>query len=157
MQAFVKTCENLCSRCAPWGLTALRIVLGIIFINHGYGKLFGDTSAALAFFESTVLPAPGIVLIVAGIIEFFGGLLLIAGFFTRTVAFIAGIEFIVIILFVKLGNGLTAMELDLLIFAVLFALSCTGAGKWAIDNHIIHRKTSGSDKAGHGSEAIAGQ
>lgn len=150
-----KTCKTICKRCAPWGLTALRVVLGAILINHGYGKLFGDTSGMLAFFESTVLPAPGFMLMLAGIIEFFGGILLVAGLFTRVVASIVIVQFVVIVLFVKLQMGFSKMELDLIILASAFALSCLGAGAAGIDE-FVHKKKGTGERGGHGQEAIGG-
>ena len=153
-----KTCEAMCNRCAPWSLTALRVVVGLIFIYHGYPKLFGETEAMVAFFSSTPLPAPALMVTLAGIIEFFGGILLVAGLFTRYVATIAAVEFIIIILVVKLRMGWASMELDLLILAGLFVLACAGANWLSLDKTFgmaigdKHRS-----KGGSGSEAIAGQ
>lgn len=132
--------DEVCRKCAMWSLTLLRVVMGIILINHGYVKLFGESTQLLAFFESTVLPAPGAMLILAGIIEFFGGILLILGLMTRLVAVIVALEFIVILLFVKLKSGLSQVELELLIFTTVIVLSNLGAGKWSVDGWLQGRK-----------------
>lgn len=149
--------KHVCDMCKPWGLTVLRIVVGVILINHGWGKLFGDTSQALAFFESTVLPAPALMLWVAGVIEVFGGALLILGLFTRVVSFIVSLQFLVIVLFVKLQYGLMAMELDLMILAATFALTSAGHGAMGMDHYLgMRKKGNGNLKGGHGQEAVSG-
>lgn len=150
MKSFQKTCEA----CAPWGMTVLRIVLGLIMIMHGYPKLFGDTSASLAFFESTVLPLPGPLMILSGVLEFFGGILLVFGLKTRTVSALLVLQFLVILLFVKLQLGFFQLEFDLLILSVAFALSSQGAGKLSLERLLT--KKGRKDHAGHGGEAMGG-
>ena len=71
------------TRWAPLALGILRIVAALLFIEHGTQKLFGFPAGereAIGF----ALTLPGI----AGILEFFGGILLLLGLFTRPVAFI---------------------------------------------------------------------
>lgn len=69
-------------RWAPYALAALRIVTALLFIEHGTNKLFnfppGDHHVGFA------LTLPGI----AGMLEFFGGILILLGLFTRPAAFI---------------------------------------------------------------------
>ena len=67
---------------APRLLGVLRIVAAILFIEHGTQKLFG--------FPPSERPMPEMftLLWVAGVLETFGGLLLLIGLFTRPVAFI---------------------------------------------------------------------
>ena len=65
----------------PLGLLFLRVALGIIFIFHGYPKLFTSTHQTMQFFIHEGLP--GYFVYIAGVLEFFGGIMLIAGLFTR--------------------------------------------------------------------------
>lgn len=67
---------------APRVLGVLRIVAAILFIEHGSQKLFG--------FPPTDRPMPELFTLFwfAGVIEVFGGLLLLIGLFTRPVAFV---------------------------------------------------------------------
>jgi putative oxidoreductase len=67
---------------APRLLGVLRIVAAILFIEHGTQKLFG--------FPPTERPMPELFTLMwfAGVLEVFGGLLLLIGLFTRPVAFI---------------------------------------------------------------------
>ena len=65
---------------APQALAVLRIVTALLFVESGSMKLFGFPTAF-------PFPVEGL-LLVAGILEFFGGLLILVGFFTRPVAFL---------------------------------------------------------------------
>lgn len=65
---------------APQALAVLRIVTALLFIEHGTQKLFGFPVPAMG-------PTEGLMLL-AGILETVGGLLILVGFFTRPVAFI---------------------------------------------------------------------
>lgn len=65
---------------SPQALGILRIITAWLFIAHGTQKLFGFPVAAQA-------PTEGLML-VAGILELVGGLLILVGFATRPVAFI---------------------------------------------------------------------
>ena len=152
-KVFTKTCVALCNKCTPWGLSLLRVVLGAILLNHGWIKLFGDNAGLLAFFESTVLPAPGAMLMLAGIIELVGGIALILGVYTRVVAFIVALEFVVIVFIIKLSQGFTALEFELLLLASLIAITCIGGGAATLP-HLFGK---GGKHGGHGAEAMGGR
>lgn len=66
----------------PYALTALRIITGLMFIEHGTQKLFAFPAGGS--FDG---PLPTLILI-QGILEVFGGLAIVLGLFTRVVAFI---------------------------------------------------------------------
>src|SRR5436190_21979588 len=67
---------------APYALSLLRIVVGLLFLQHGLVKLFAFPMP----FPNP--PAVGTLIWYQGIIEIIGGPLLILGFLTRPVAFI---------------------------------------------------------------------
>ncbi len=122
--------------CAAWALTALRVVVGLVLLSHGYPKLFGDeaTKAGLVqFFSSTILPAPSTMVLISGILETVGGLFLLAGAFTSVVANLVSVQFLVIVLFVKLKMGWNAMEIDLLMLTGLQVLAALGAGALSVE------------------------
>ena len=60
----------------------LRLVLGIIFIVHGYPKLFKAFGQTAGFFESVGIKPAKFWVVVVGISEFFGGIALLVGFLT---------------------------------------------------------------------------
>lgn len=65
----------------PLALLLLRLALGVIFAFHGYPKLFTHTQETMQGFMHMGFPA--FFAYIAGVIEFFGGCLLIVGLFTR--------------------------------------------------------------------------
>ncbi|WP_185985511.1 DoxX family protein [Aureimonas mangrovi] len=72
-------------RTAPYAVTLLRVVLGILFLAHAGLKIFVFTPAGTAqFFASLGLPGPLAYLVIAT--EVLGGLALILGIYARIVA-----------------------------------------------------------------------
>jgi len=119
----------------PRVLSILRIIVGLLFLQHGTGKLFGFP--ALPFYANI---QPLSLFGVAGFIELIGGALLVLGLFTRPAAFIlsgtmASAYFIWHFPqgFHPLVNGGTLAALYC--FTCLY-LSTAGAGPWSIDAKI---------------------
>jgi putative oxidoreductase len=116
----------------PRALSVLRIVTGLLIIQHGMGKLLGFP----------VLPAyanvqPFSLIGAAGFIELIGGALLILGLWTQPVAFILSGEMAFAYFishfpkgFHPLINGGTLAALYC--FTCLY-LSTAGAGPWSVD------------------------
>src|SRR5262249_7838545 len=87
----------------PIGLLILRVALGLIFLTHGYPKLTRSTAALEAMFVQHGLPAK--LVYVSGVLETFGGLLLIVGLFARPAALLLAIEMGIAISKVHAGHG----------------------------------------------------
>jgi putative oxidoreductase len=130
---------------AAWGpraLGALRIVTGYLFIAHGTAKLFGAPHVAM--FDGLQLFS---LIGVAGILEVVGGAAIIAGLFTRPVAFVlAGLNaFAYFIGHAPQGNVLLPLlnggELAALYSFLFLHLSVAGGGAWSLDN-LLARKPS---------------
>jgi putative oxidoreductase len=124
----------------PVGLLMLRIALGIIFIAHGYPKLANlrGGSQMQSFFVEHGLP--GYFVYVAGVIETFGGGLLLLGLFTRAAALLLTIEMCVAIWKVHSGHGYLAVhdyEFPLTLAASCFALATVGAGTLSLDQPLF--------------------
>ena len=114
----------------PRMLSVLRIVAGLMFMEHGMGKLFGFPSAAMH-------PQFLTLLWFAGIIECFGGALVALGLFTRAAAFLLSGEMAVAYFmahapksFFPLVNGGDAAVLYCFVFLYLFV---AGGGAWSLD------------------------
>ncbi|PSB11649.1 hypothetical protein C7B76_22960 [filamentous cyanobacterium CCP2] len=72
---------------APYAITLLRVSLGLLFLAHGLLKVFTFTLPGTAqFFESIGLP--GFMAYIVAPMEVIGGLMLIAGLYTRWVALV---------------------------------------------------------------------
>jgi putative oxidoreductase len=122
-------------RLQPVGLLALRLVLGIIMIGHGYGKVFhGGLSQHVH--RVAILGLPGWLAYPSAFTEFFGGILLIAGLLTRLVSLAMLIDMAVAIAKVHWKNGMFGKggyEFPLALATIAFALIFFGAGPIALD------------------------
>ncbi|MEK6826781.1 MAG: DoxX family protein [Nanoarchaeota archaeon] len=117
----------------PYATIPLRILLGIIFIAHGYPKLFKFKEYKEKF---KAIGFPSFVLALVGIAEFIGGLGIIAGLLTRFTAAIWTIMMLTAIYLkvFKWNKGLIeGYELDLTILAGALTLFILGAGPLSID------------------------
>jgi putative oxidoreductase len=118
----------------PVGLLVLRLVLGLIFFSHGYPKLAHSATSMQGFFVQHGLP--GHFVYVAGVLEVFGGILLVLGLFTRGAALLLAIEMGVAIWKVHSAGGIYAVhdyEFPLAMLAASFALATVGAGSLSLD------------------------
>lgn len=121
---------------SDWGILFLRAVLGLIFMGHGLPKLKSLKSTGENFKKMGFKPGPFWGTLVA-LLEVFGGLALILGFFTQIFAALFVIEFVVILLTVKRKSGFVGgYELDLLILAAAVLLVLIGSGSISLDNSL---------------------
>ena len=121
----------------PEALGILRVVIGLLFLEHGSSKLFNFPHGTMA------QPAMGSLLWVQGVIELVGGALFAVGFLTRPVAFILAGDMAVAYFmqhaprsFFPLLNGGDAAVLYCFVF---FYLVFAGAGPLSLDA-LIWRK-----------------
>jgi putative oxidoreductase len=119
----------------PVSLLILRISLGIAFISHGYAKLLGNPVAWLQVMPRLFLPS--YFAYILGVLELFGGGLLVLGLFTRGVGLLLAIEmgFAVARTYAS-GVAILAVdkyEMPLIFGAAALALATTGAGLLSID------------------------
>ena len=121
-------------RLQPLALLVLRVVLGIILIGHGYPKVAGGLPQHVQFVHS--LGLPGWLAYFSAAAEFFGGILIVLGLFTRCAAFAALINLSVAIWKVHWKNGLLGnggYQFPLALAAICFALIFLGGGPMALD------------------------
>lgn len=106
-----------------------RVVVGLLFMQHGTQKLFGLLGGQAAPLFSLM----GL----AGVIEFFGGLFLVVGLFTQWVALLSAFEMLAAYFMAHAKSGffpiLNKGELPLLFFAAFLVLFAYGAGKFSLD------------------------
>ena len=124
---------------STWGLRLLgllRIVVALLMIQHGAQKLFG--------FPPPATPRPPLELLslagIAGILEFFGGLFLLLGLFTRPVAFILSGLMAVAYFKAHAPKGfwpvLNGGELAMLYSFVFLYMAAAGGGAWSLDKRL---------------------
>lgn len=109
---------------------ALRIVAGLMFVQHGLQKLFG-------LFGGTPGQMSDLLRWSAGLIELVGGLLVAGGLFTGPAAFICSGTMAVAYFMVHQPQGLLPIlnrgELAVLYCWVFFLIAARGGGTWSLD------------------------
>lgn len=118
-----------------------RLVTGWVFLWTGWGKLT-HLPLVTQNFAGWGIPAPELMAPVASGIEFFGGILLLAGLVTRVSAGALGVVMIVAVLAVKwaeVDSLLTLVGLEEVMYLALFLwLAIAGAGRLSLD-HLLER------------------
>jgi putative oxidoreductase len=124
------------------GPLAARVVTGWVFLWTGWGKLT-HLPLVIRNFEGWGLPVPGLLAPLASGIEFFGGILLLAGLLTRISAGALGVVMVVAVLTVQwpeVDSFLTLVGLEEVMYLALFLwLAIAGAGRVSIDYHLERR------------------
>ena len=119
------------SRWQPQLLAILRIVTGLLFLEHGLSKFFGFPV------PFPVHPLPPL-LVAAGVIECVAGVLVTIGLFTRVAAFIAAGEMAIGYWMMHFPQGFWPLENKgegaILFCFVFLYLAAAGAGAWSIDS-----------------------
>ncbi|WP_397456130.1 DoxX family protein [Pseudomonas versuta] len=130
---------------AGYGLTVLRVFVGIIFAAHGSQKLFGwfgggGLAGTAQWMESIGLTPGTLMALLSGGTEFFAGLALIVGLLTRPAALGLSFTLLVAIFSVHIHNGLfmanNGYEFALALLGGTVAVLLEGAGKLSIDGAI---------------------
>ncbi|MBB6255394.1 DoxX family protein [Nitrospirillum iridis] len=136
---------SLKEHCSPFALGALRIVSGLLFLQHGMQKLFLWPISEHHPGPVSLLSVAG----VAGILEFFGGMAVALGLRTRAVAFVLSGEMAVAYWGIHFRAGLHMRDgilpvvnqgdLAILFCFVFLYIFFAGPGAWSIEKVI--RKT----------------
>ncbi|MGA7375631.1 MAG: DoxX family protein [Candidatus Sulfotelmatobacter sp.] len=122
-------------RLQPLALLVMRLALGAVMTGHGYLKVFGGLHHHVQFVTS--LGLPGWTAYLSAFAEFFGGILVLIGLFTRVAALAICIDLSVAIAKVHFHNGLMGQggyEFPLALAALAFGLIFLGAGPIAFDH-----------------------
>lgn len=125
------------------GLLLIRAIVGIVFIYHGYHKLFGGLRGFADALDAMGLPLPMVSAALAACAEFFGGLALLLGVATRIAVVPMVFTMIVAILTAhrhafSLQHG--GMEYALTLGVVMLGLGLTGAGRLSVDGAMKSRR-----------------
>jgi putative oxidoreductase len=130
---------------ASCGLTVLRVVVGIVFLAHGWQKMFGFKIPGVTRMVTGLgIPMPGFFAVVLTLVELLGGIALILGVATRVAAVLLAIDMTVAILKVHLPHGFFAQgggyEFALTLLAATVCLALAGAGSVSVDGALAKKK-----------------
>jgi putative oxidoreductase len=133
----------------PYGPAVLRLAVGAVFVAHGAQKLFGvwgggGLQGTAAFFSQLGLTPPYPLAVLVGLVEFIGGLMLVAGALTLFAAAALAINMAVAIWKVHLVNGFFlnwnlvpsqghGYEFNIALVGALVSLMLTGPGAFSVD------------------------
>jgi len=117
-------------RLQPQLLAVLRIVTGLLFLEHATQKFLGFP------IPFPIQPIPPL-LLAAGVIEAVAGVLITVGLFTRLAAFIASGEMAIGYFYMHFPQGFWPVvnkgESAILFCFIFLYLAAAGAGAWSID------------------------
>lgn len=134
------------SRYSDAAVLVIRIVIGVTFIVQGYGKITGGSERWMA--TGTKISVIGIEFgytvfgFLAAFSEFFGGMALLMGLFTRLSTVGIGFTMIIAALsHISQGDSITRILHPLELLVVCLFLFINGAGKFSVD-HLLKKKIS---------------
>lgn len=137
--------SNSLNNLQPWGAFFLRLVLGTAMIYHGWDKVIpahgfhgGNAFSALEHHSHYVasLGLPYWLGIVSGLTEFFGGVLVLLGLFTRFAALLITLNMIFAVVMVTRHHGYAGSEYSLALMVIALMLFFYGAGICALDRKL---------------------
>lgn len=124
---------------APKALSVLRIVTGLLFLEHGTQKLLGFPPSEHAF------PPLFSLMGIQGALELVGGFLIVIGLLTRPVAFILAGDMAVAYFMAHAPKGFfptqNGGQLAILFCFVFLYLVFAGGGEWNVDALIARRRS----------------
>ena len=117
----------------PRMLSILRIMLGLLFMEHGLAKVLGFPLQPSHAPYALLILNPGL----QGMLELVGGLLLALGLFTRTVAFVLAGDMAVAYFMAHAPRGffplLNGGELAIVYCFIFLYFWVAGGGEWSLD------------------------
>jgi len=121
----------------------IRLAFGTIFVAHGAQKLFGWWGGygleATGQWMASIGLQPGFSMaMLAGGIEFFGGIAIIVGLLTRPIALVSSLLMLVALILVHWPNGFfisaNGYEFALALLAMSVSLTISGSGRLSLDS-----------------------
>ncbi len=135
----------------PVALLVFRASLGVIFFSHGYPKIARGGAGMQSLFLEHGLPV--YIVYITGVLELFGGGLLVLGLFTRGAAFLLALDIVFLMWKIYPPHSYLSVheyEFPLTLAAGCFALATVGAGLISLDGLLFEngaRKSDGTRRA----------
>lgn len=139
---------NFLKKLEPFAVLLLRCGLGLVFMVHGFPKLFGDTERYIEAFRNIGLPA--FFSYGTGAIEFFGGAALAFGLRIPVAGLLLLLDMCGAMWKYNLSEGLYAVreyELPLVLGLGSLAVAAIGGGRFSLDRFVFPASFSPSTDA----------
>ncbi|TDD76244.1 DoxX family protein [Actinomadura darangshiensis] len=122
-----------------------RIVLGVVFVAHGWQKLHDEGhSTVAASFDHLGIPLPGLAAVYGTWVELLGGLALIVGVLVPLAGVLIALDMAGAFWYVHMGKGLFnqegGYEYVMVLAAACLLLAFTGAGRFSVDALLWNRR-----------------
>ncbi|GAT64925.1 membrane protein [Planomonospora sphaerica] len=131
-------------RVRPIAFLVGRVVIGVIFLVHGWMKFSSGLSGTTAFFESVGIPLAGLAAPAVAVLEVVGGIALIVGAALPLFGTLLALNMLGAILFVHGSAGFAAdkggYEYVLALAAASLMIGFSGGGALAVDSLWQHRR-----------------
>jgi len=142
---------------SAWAMLPLRLIIGFGFMAHGYAKLSKGVDGFAKILQTIGVPAPVLTAWATALVEFFGGLAILAGAFVPIVSIPLVIVMLAALFTVHLPFGFSSVkliamtgngpqfgtigyEVNLLYIAGLLTLVLGGASPLSVDEWLVRRK-----------------
>src|SRR5580704_13209236 len=116
-----------------WGITLLRVTVGVVFVAHGGQKFFMGFQQVAEFLAGAGIPQATGAAILLTAVEFFGGLAMILGILTRYIAIMLAFDMSVAIITFHWRNGFftahNGIEFPLVLLVANLTLILSGGGE----------------------------
>jgi putative oxidoreductase len=123
-------------------LSVLRIMTGLLFMEHGTTKLLGFPATEM-FAQP---PEAGSLIWIAGVLELVGGALVAIGLFTRPVAFVLAGQMAAAYFMAHASQAFWPVQNQgdaAILFCFIFLyIAAAGGGPWSLDGVVFKRKPS---------------
>ena len=130
------------TRWAPQLLSILRIIVAFLFMEHGGEKLFSFPAPFMFHLQ------PFTLIWFAGVLEVFGGFLILIGLFTRPVAFLLSGEMAIAYFMMHAPHGFWPLlnhgEAAVFYCFVYLYMAAAGGGAWSVDALLCRGKPAAS-------------
>ncbi len=124
-------------RLREWGMVPLRTVVALVFLMHGWQKVFDFGIHGVADMLTKLgFPMATFFAVLLMVIECAGGLAILLGFFARFTGFVLAVEMVIAIYVARLGGGFFTpygFEFELTLLGACLTLALAGAGGISVD------------------------
>lgn len=136
---------NLSAPARDLALLLTRVAVGLVFVAHGWQKLFTNgIDGTAAFFDQVGVPAPSAAAWFAALVELVGGAALVIGLAVPAAGLLLLLDMIGAFVIVHAGSGLFVeqggYELVLTLGAAALLLAAMGAGRYSVDHLLSTRR-----------------